>query len=61
MPGSGVVESIKTEDGKIMESIKPICESLGVDHDSQRVKLNECGWSRTVMITVRETQGIKQE
>lgn len=33
--------AIYTETGDIMVPIKPICTALGIDHDSQRQKLNE--------------------
>jgi hypothetical protein len=50
-----MIEAIRTADNNIMVSLKRVCESLGVNPDNQRVKLQspDYGWASTVIITVQ--------
>jgi hypothetical protein len=47
--------------GRVWVSLRRLCESLGIDADSQRVKLREKPWARTVIITVRDANGRQQQ
>jgi len=40
-------------DGKVWISVRRVCDALGVDPDSQRVKLATKEWACTVLITVQ--------
>lgn len=51
------LEAIRCADDRIMVGIKRVCESLGVNHDSQRAKLNGYGWAVTAMIAATGPDG----
>lgn len=56
-----VIEAVKTEGGKIMVSLKRVCESLGVDVEGQRKKLAGCPWATTVMISAVADDGKRRQ
>lgn len=44
-----------------MVPIKPVCDALGIDVDSQRKKLDGADWASTVLITVVAADGKQRE
>lgn len=55
-----VIEATKDEKG-VWASLRRMCESLGLDPDSQRQKLQKRPWSNTVMMAVMDKTGRKFE
>lgn len=51
------LEAVQTGDGKIMVSIKRVCESLGIDVEGQRKKLATCEWATTEFISAVAQDG----
>jgi len=59
-----VLEATKGTDGKVLVSIRRVCESLGVDHASQWRKLTDADrapWACVVMMTTHDSGGREQE
>ena len=47
--------------GKPFVPLRPMCEAIGVDVDGQRRKLDQAGWARTELISVRDSAGRMQK
>jgi hypothetical protein len=48
-------------DGQFFAALRPMCEALGIDVDSQRKKLREKPWAVAVFITATGSDGKKYE
>jgi hypothetical protein len=58
------LEALQTPDGKVYVSLRRCCEALGIDPDSQRRRLADkerSPWACTVMMTVHDASGRRQE
>ena len=47
-------------DAEPFVALKPMCEAIGIDSDTQRRKLDQAEWARTVIMTARDTAGRSQ-
>lgn len=61
VPGSDAALVATLIDGKPYVALKPMCEALGIDVDSQRKKLNAKSWACTVLNTARDSSGREQQ
>jgi hypothetical protein len=50
----------KTDDGRILVAVSRVCESLGIDAQSQRKRLTKSSWARLDMIHSLDTRGHRQ-
>lgn len=57
----GEIEAVQLPDGSVWVSVRRVCEHLGIDPWNQQLKLKEQPWARTVIITVPDVRGHKQE
>lgn len=53
--------ALRTEDGKIMVSVRHVCDSLGINTETQTRKLKGCKWATTVEMTVVAGDGKMRE
>lgn len=61
VPGTDRPIMATEHDGRPFVPLRPMCEALGIDVDSQRRKLDQAEWARTVLITVRDSAGRMQQ
>ncbi|SRX93605.1 putative phage antirepressor [Bifidobacterium longum subsp. infantis ATCC = JCM 1222 = DSM 20088] [Mycobacterium shimoidei] len=57
VPGTDVPMQASLVDGEPFVALKPMCEALGIDHRSQRAKLDQAKWAVGVMITATGSDG----
>ncbi|MBF6672426.1 phage antirepressor N-terminal domain-containing protein [Glutamicibacter sp. FBE19] len=48
---------VTSEDGKPLVSLRHMCESIGLDVESQRKRINRSAWGRAVMMTATGSDG----
>ena len=56
-----MIEAVQTEGGKILVSLKRVCESLGLAFQVQHRKLQNCQWACITMMVTRDTKGRRQQ
>ena len=61
VPGTDRPIMATEHNGKPFVPLRPMCEAIGVDVDGQRRKLDQAGWARTELISVRDSAGRMQK
>lgn len=61
VPGTDRPIMATEHDGKPFVPLRPLCEALGLDPDSQRRKLDQAEWAVTVMMTATGSDGKKYQ
>lgn len=57
VPGAAVPMQASLVDGEPFVALKPMCEAIGIDADTQRRKLDQAEWARTVTMTAHDSSG----
>lgn len=57
IPGSAAPIAVINADGRRLVPIKPVCESLGIDADGQRRKLDQADWAVTELVSATGADG----
>lgn len=60
VPGTNVPMQAAFVDDEPFVALKPMCEAIGIDVDTQRRKLDQAGWARTVIMTAHDSTGRTQ-
>lgn len=57
VPGTAVPMQAALVGDEPFVALKAMCEAIGIDVDTQRRKLDQAQWARTVMMTARDSAG----
>ncbi|WP_230872114.1 phage antirepressor N-terminal domain-containing protein [Mycobacterium canetti] len=57
VPGTDVPMHASIVGDEPFVALKPMCEAIGIDVDTQRRKLDQAEWARTVLMTVHDSTG----
>lgn len=58
--GRTSIDAMQLEDGRIMVSLKRVCEALGVSYPRQYRKLMECTWAGVAFMATPDERGRPQ-
>lgn len=61
VPGTDAPMQASLVDGEPYVALKPMCEAIGIDSDTQRRKLDQAEWACTVTMTAHDSSGRVQQ